>query len=375
MNRVKLSALSIKVHKLRIPAGLPVAKLFTTGFSPSRNPNDRAPLNGSPGLYRVTFVLGCPSPLANEQAEMRLTDQGCLLTDQGDSLLSVPQAGAQPTLDLPHVGADVEVDSGLVIHVDGYVNCKGRLATLVAPNVNAENFSSAEFRAQTAVSRVLSQLAVRFNTPIWIARIASVEAATGSHRFSSHAPFPVATFPDSLESGVSGELMLYASLYHEALKSNSEAYQFLCFYKIIEGLRARRGRIAKECRARGEEIPCWAEPVPSNADEAIPWLNDLFEMKSQWGPDNIRYAIPREARGRKFSYVIQAHLAPLRVGIAHAVLDTGEPTLVADEPAHVGRIYYWLGVTMCIARQMMKHDFPWGFAGIQVPTAFKDLKA
>ncbi len=40
------------------------------------------------------------------------------------------------------------------------------------------------------------------------------------------------------------EFRLYASLYREALNSLSLRYQFLCYYKIAEGISARRGRLA-----------------------------------------------------------------------------------------------------------------------------------
>ena len=332
---------------LRMPAGLPVTKLYVTRTPRTMDPSDPASLYGSSGLYDIHLYLSCPGSINSGQSDAQ----------RGDSLVAVPQAGAQPDVSVPQIGMDIESERG-VIHLDGYVNGKGRLAKVVAPQVQAKSFSDAELQAERALSRVLSQFAVRFNIPTLIERIESVERATKTIRFGVRAPFLTATFPDNLETGATAESMFYASLYHEALKSNSEIYQFLCFYKIVEALLARRRRIAEECKRNGREVSSKDEVFPDGGPEAVGWLNQLFDMRSEWGNDNLRHILTREARGRKFSHVINSYLSPLRLRIAHSVLGNGELTLMADEVTHIGKVYYWLGTTMCIARAMLKAEFP-----------------
>ena len=81
-------------------------------------------------------------------------------------------------------------------------------------------------------------------------------------------------------------------------------------------------------------------------------------MRSDWGEDDHNSIVPPEAAGKKFGRVIDNYLRPIRIGVAHAVLDTGEATLMADDVLHVSRVYRWLGITRCISRQMLKNDFP-----------------
>lgn len=66
-----------------------------------------------------------------------------------------------------------------------------------------------------------------------------------------------------------------------------------------------------------------------------------------------------EVLGKKFGDVIDQILVPLRVDIAHALsLQSGELTLSADELLHTQRVNNWLPLTKCIARRMLKDEFP-----------------
>ena len=65
-----------------------------------------------------------------------------------------------------------------------------------------------------------------------------------------------------------------------------------------------------------------------------------------------------EARGKKFTRIIDDYLRPLRVRIAHAVLDSGALTLSADEEMDIQQVFKWLALTRCIVRHMLKSDFP-----------------
>jgi hypothetical protein len=68
---------------------------------------------------------------------------------------------------------------------------------------------------------------------------------------------------------------------------------------------------------------------------------------------------PAEALGKKFGYVIDKILTPLRVDVAHALSSaSGELTLSVDEILHTQNVNKWLPLTKCIVRRMLKDEFP-----------------
>src|ERR1035437_5836208 len=333
-----------------MPAGLPVERLWMTRIPRTMDLNAPSSLIGVPGPYKVICVLGRPK---------RLEELG--EAQQGNSLIAVPQAGPEPNAAIPIVGMDVDLPTGTV-HLDGFVNPQGMLAKIVVPQIQATSFFDAELRAHRATAMILSQLAVRFNIPLEIVRTECHDLRTESARLDLRPPYVIASFPGELCVCVRSDFMFYASLYHEGLRTNSEVYQFLCFYKIIEALRKRRERIAQDLRKRGDAVPSKPrEVIPATMEDAIPWLNQLFNMDSAWGQEHFRIIIPREVRGRRFGQVIDRYLRPVRDRIAHAVLDSGELTTLSDDMLHVNQIYHWIGITMSIARAMMRTDFPEAF--------------
>jgi hypothetical protein len=80
------------------------------------------------------------------------------------------------------------------------------------------------------------------------------------------------------------------------------------------------------------------------------WLTALFGRK--WDDAVAHEVVHPEVRGKKFKNVMDSRLRPIRVRIAHSVLDESEPG-----PAHLSKIRYWLPLTQCFARQMMKNEF------------------
>jgi hypothetical protein len=273
------------------------------------------------------------------------------IRDQDDSLVTVPQAGAQPQATTVQFGLDCGPE-GRTIHLDGYVNDKGRLARLEAPSFHADNFPDAFLAANRAAAFLLSRLAVRLNVPLAIVETETYELTTGICQLQITEPFHGATLPDHLDAEVPEEFAFYASLYREGLDSDSIGYQFLCFFKIIEGLNARRIRLAENLPRDGANPSRKRECLPAAGEECAAWLGELYGTK----PESINLVLdqilPLEARGRKFLHVVDKYLRPIRHLIAHAVLDSGESTVMADEALDTNRVHHWLPVTICIARAM-----------------------
>jgi hypothetical protein len=136
-------------------------------------------------------------------------------------------------------------------------------------------------------------------------------------------------------------------------------FQFLCFFKIIEGLRVRRERLAKEALAVGRtpSRPL-KEVIPAAKAEFVPWLLPLLHVNREWNEMTLTEIFVPEALGQKINRLIDDHLRPLRNRVAHGALDEGEPVLSADEAMDLREVYKWLPLTKCIVRRMLKNEFP-----------------
>ena len=155
------------------------------------------------------------------------------------------------------------------------------------------------------------------------------------------------------------ECRAHASLYREALNSNSQVYQFLCFFKIIEGILVRRARLGAEAKTAGQSFVRPLELIPEDRAELIPWLKRIYLVRPKWEEIDLEMIFVREVRGRRVNYVIEKYLRPLRVDVAHALFsEAGEVTLSSDEMLHAGRVSKWLSLTRCIVRRMLKNEFP-----------------
>jgi len=75
------------------------------------------------------------------------------------------------------------------------------------------------------------------------------------------------------------EFLHYASLYREALNSNSAIYRFLCLFKIIEGIIARRNRIATEVVKSGGKPRSLVERIPADAASFKKWLDAIYHIR------------------------------------------------------------------------------------------------
>jgi hypothetical protein len=60
-------------------------------------------------------------------------------------------------------------------------------------------------------------------------------------------------------------------------------------------------------------------------------------------------------------HTVVTELRNLRDQIAHSIMDTGELSLSLDDLVQLQRVSKWLPLTRCIARRMLKNDFPTQF--------------
>ena len=89
-----------------------------------------------------------------------------------------------------------------------------------------------------------SEYAANLDIPLQIDLIEVTEMATANKSLTLIAPFLVGGSSAPIEA-YDPEFANLAALYREALVSNTPAYRYLCFYKILEASRKRRERLAE----------------------------------------------------------------------------------------------------------------------------------
>ena len=238
-----------------------------------------------PGKYKVLFTLNRPGyPLRSE----RMISSSEQL--EGDSHLAISAPAVKYAdgrdYDFDVLRFEANTDNGqFVFH--GKPNKKGMLGTVETDPFEAEHFGDAAIRALHAVAPILSMMSTSLDVPVSVYQMEVIELRTNTRRISLKAPFKdVFGWIPPLD-GVTPEQQKYVSLYREALNSNSANYSYLCFYRIIEGLRDRREQIRKaevdQALARGQTPTGKSdERIPSAKEEQIIWLNALYATPQEW---------------------------------------------------------------------------------------------
>ena len=338
-------------------SGLLTDIVLTNEFEMPSDPRNEGGPGGLPGLYTVTFTLCRPgfSPVPDGS----FSYAGAM---EGDSHLAI----APPAFNLPKAPAGADVAIRLDARTPeghmtfrGLPNQKGFLGKLVTDPFPAAGFKDAEARASRALASGLSNIATYLDVPLHIYQIDVTEQRTENLQMSLVTPFRPTPLVGAPLTEMAPELRFYTSLYREALSSNSPPYQFLCYFKVLEGLRKRHERLVAETRKQGAPIPkAPREYVPATPTEQREWLQTLFPLPQVWDELALLAVFPKAAQGRKLNDVIDKELTDLRHSIAHAVLDSGEPTLHLDEGHDRFRINDWLPLTKCLARALLRTAFP-----------------
>lgn len=305
--------------------GLPQQLTVVFEYRDPADPRNRPGPQGQPGDYEVVFTLSRPGFSLQPEYNASFAD-GL----KGTSHLAIcrpSHSSADPTAD--RIRLDAVVDSEQFVFL-GFPDGSGFLSKLVG-HCNANDFLDAHRKAFRAVAPILSNWSLQLDIPVFIYQVDLKETASGAKRMTFNPPFE--TSPLVLRPGfaLNPDFRGYASLYREALDSNSPVYQYLCYFKIIESVRRRRKRLGGEARARGETFARPPEGFPSNGKELAPWLNALFTVRPpNWDEMVVESLLMPETAGKKFGTIIENELIPLRTSIAHALFETRELSLSVD---------------------------------------------
>jgi hypothetical protein len=321
-----------------------------------KNPNDprnSAPPSGSAGKYKVTFVLSRPGFAPLKENHISFSDDL-----PGDSHIFIGNPA--------DVRLEIEAKlSSENLKLYGYPNEKGFLGKIEIAEVHAQGFGEANLKAYNALSIVLSRLSLMTDVPLHIYRITTIELATQNLIGSFTLPFAETAAPMFSAYEPDKDLANFASLYREALNSNAPNYQYLSFFKIIEGVR----RILEErttgeneaARAKGERPPSRPrEILPTTREEQVAWLNSVLKPQ-KWSDLALQQVFPAEAVGKKINDLIRSGgvLDMIRNRIAHAVMrDETKETINIDDGLLINEVTAWLPLCKCMARYLLKKEYP-----------------
>ena len=297
-------------------------------FSP-RN-SDPAPgtpgPTGSPGLYRLTYVLAVPGRNV-VQGEVNFEKQ----VQAGDSLLEVsPQIHY---LELT-IGVDpARTDTTMRVNV----NDSHRLRD-VELEVHADNFAHAQNVGHDLVAPVLSRWAFLHDVAITTSVVQIEELTTRIRQWIVPIVGAVKGFSDS--EGVSTEdHQVLLSAYREGISSTEPLWQALSLFRVAEGVGQLRQFRRDAALGRGE--------VPSEPSGRVP--NDVTAL----GPANdynLQDSLKPHA-GRKFSAVLDSIRPALRNAIAH--LNPDGDVLTQDRWSDLQTVEASLPALRWIARQLL----------------------
>ena len=304
---------------------------------------------GEAGTYKVVFTLSRPGfPLRPEG------DFTCEQNLEGDSHL---YARIQPeTTEI--LFAVRTTDGAFDFH--GVLNRSGNLGKLWTEHVVAKDYFEAERMAWTALSPALSWLSVHLDVPLFVEQVDMIDRHTGGQAIKVLLAYRTIGMSVGPVHAGSSEFQHYASLYREALCTNSPQYQFLCLYKILDGVFARRAKSERASVDRGPSPRSQWETVPADEGTFKPWMNAIFPpaVRLAWSQMHFDSVCRPEARGKEFSTVFEAYLLPIRNRIAHALVGSGELGYSIDNASDLRSVFHWLPLLKCMVRRTLKDEFP-----------------
>ncbi|MGA2425746.1 MAG: methylamine utilization protein MauJ [Terriglobales bacterium] len=349
----------------RKPWGVPGEEhqLWVVPLKAGQKPPER--LTGAPGKYKVQFLLSRPGYPLTAEREHKFIDEII-----GDSHLAITKPLKVRKPEDAVVVVMQATGHGQQIAFKGLPNDNGYLGKLVAEEFYASSFQDAETLAYQVISPFLSAWSLHLDIPVHVETIQVTDLQTHISSLRVRTPPFEMTFAGGVTPMLTDDFCQYASLYREGMNSNSGFYRFLCFYKIIESIPHRRSRTNEAAKQAGQQVRRFREIVPSTTNEILALLKEVYPWRAQWDALALDQIVPADVRGQKIGWVREKHLNPLRVGIAHALLKTGEIRITLDKLEHIQQVNKWLPLCRVLARMMLRNEFPTEFGLAMKPLIF-----
>jgi len=309
-----------------------------------------ADIRGQQGKYRVQFLLARPGYPIRKEREHKFIDDVV-----GTSHIRIVKPEAERGLnDADRIVLQLLGGNYQII---GLADKDGFLGKLVC-ELDANSNQAAEMEAYGSLAPFLSAWSMNVDIPIHVETIQVTNLATHVSFLRVVTPHFEMNFGGGTQPFFLDEFCQYASIYREGLNTNSAFYRFLCFYKIIESLIAKRGREAGARKAAGLDPRRAYERIPEKWEDILALLKRLYPWRDSWDQMAIGQILPSEVLGQSVTAIRDRHFRPLRLGIAHALLDRGEITVILDKMEYIQEVNKWLPLCRICARWMLLSDFP-----------------
>ena len=321
--------------------GVPQYVISRPHFEDPNDPRNHGNLDGEPGEYEVIMTLARPGvPLVGEN------NHAASEYLRGDSYIAISAPALQSPTPMDRLDIIANSPHGY-IEFEGIPNNAGYLATFRC-SVQATTWTDAMLKAHRVLVPALGGFSAHLDIPIEIRQTDVIEKRTGT-RYMKIVTTPAAVALAILPSSApSDEFRAYTGLYREGVNSTSMRYRFLCFHKISDAIYARRKRLAG--RRPLETLP--------NRDGREAWIKAIFPPPVEIDDFVLEETFPQECLEKKLGKVFQNYLVPLRNEIAHGVLNSGELVGPPDDPEQEKKIIRWLPLSKCVARRLLKNEFP-----------------
>jgi hypothetical protein len=241
------------------------------------------------------------------------------------------------------------------IELRGIANPDGRLSKVIV-ETPAASFADAETVAFGAASPFLSSLSFGFDVPLRISQMDVTQLSTGNSSMTYICPY-YEVVPELGEFNNAPYVQSLLSLYREGINSQSPNYQYLCWYKIVEGINVKREEETAKLKAAlplkySERLEKTKVKQRQRLAEAFPFIKAAGIEDSAW--DDL---VPDEVLDWKFNRVRQHKLEPLRNRIAHMISEpSGDLSLSPDSRENAREVTKWISLLRFIARVMTMNE-------------------
>jgi hypothetical protein len=241
------------------------------------------------------------------------------------------------------------------LEITGTTNPQGRLAKLSIETA-ALSFPEAEKIVFGAASPFLSAMAFELDVPVRLTQMDVTQMSTHNGSMTYTCPY-ADMVPTGNEHNNVPYVQSLLSLYREGINSNSPNYQFLCWYKIVEGVNVKR---AEETTLLKKALPMkFVERLEKTKVEERKRLEEIFPIVRLFGAPDERWdeIVPDEVLDWKFNRVREQKLEPLRNRIAHMISEpSGDLSLSPDSRENAREVTRWISLLRFIARVMILNE-------------------
>jgi hypothetical protein len=306
--------------------------------------------------YKITFTL---SRHALDQQNLDFQGGG------GDSFVQIAKPESERTAQDPDrvvIFSAHTTPSGVEkIEVEGIPNKAGRLGQCVV-EVRAASFSEADRIAFSAVSGFFSMLSFELDVPVRLGQFNIEQTSSQNASMTYTCPYPdVHLTAAGTDLNTTPYVQSLLSLYREGINSNSMNYQFLCWYKVVEGITWKRTEelSAQSAAAKAGFALKNQEVLPSTKEEMRKGLVGILPLLDPAGTVDERWdhAVPNEVLGWRFNRIRQEKLEPIRNKIAHMLSEPGgDLSLSPDNHSHRAEVTTWITLLRLMARVMIRNE-------------------